>query len=245
MKEITRKIRLIIMGIISPHKSKHKTKAQSMVEFALLLPILIVLLLVMVEYGFMLNTYLSLLDSTRQAARVYSTDTPFKLVTDNSTTPPTVTKVDDLTFYTKVANLLIQTLNSNSYKIQYDSSASSPDNILVSVITVDVDTTPNPDTFTFTRHPDSMEYFALNLTNGQLSKYKNNSSIENYMKAGGTPVDAGLLIVEIWYGYEGTLKVPNWFNMAFFPTDTHPVMLYASTIMPLAPAKPPRPTPTP
>jgi Flp pilus assembly protein TadG len=226
-------------------KSRYLAQAQSFVEFALLLPLLILLLLIMVELGFVLNAYLSLLDSTRQTARVYSNINPFVLITDNSTTPATITKEDDLTYYGAAAALLVETLDSNSYQIDFDESSDAPDNVLVSVIGVDVNTTPNPDTITIIRHPDSSEYWALNpdsVADGQTSKYADDEIIKSYMtKGGSTPVTTGLLIIEVYYGYEGTLQVPGltFFNTTIgFATDANPLVLYASSVMPLSPAKP-------
>jgi hypothetical protein len=52
---------------------------------------------------------------------------------------------------------------------------------------------------------------------------------------GTIPVETGILIVEVWYGYHGVLKLP-WLEM--FMSDANPVMLHADTIMPLVSAKP-------
>jgi hypothetical protein len=62
------------------------------------------------------------------------------------------------------------------------------------------------------------------------------SEIEALMIQNGTiPVETGILIVEVWYGYHGVLKLP-WLEM--FMSDASPVMLHADTIMPLVSAKP-------
>jgi hypothetical protein len=223
----------------------YATRAQSFLEFALLLPLLLILLLIMVELGFVMNAYLSLLDSTRQTARVYSGLQPFEITTDTSTTPPTEIKTDKLSYYSDAAALLIETLNSNSYQIKYNDPAGAIDNVLVSVIGVDVNTTPNPDVITIIRHPGSSQYWALNpasVTAGYGSKYGADSIIEGYMtKGGSTPVSTGLLIIEVYYSYEGTLRVPSikFFDTEIgFATDENPVVLYAYSIMPLGQAKP-------
>jgi Flp pilus assembly protein TadG len=223
----------------------HAARAQSFLEFALLLPLLLILLLIMVELGFVMNAYLSLLDSTRQAARVYSGFQPFEITTDTSTTPATVTKTDKMSYYSDAATLLIETLNSNSYQIKFNDPPGSVDNILVSVIGVDVNTVPNPDTITIIRHPGSSQYWAFSTDSvnaGYTSKYADDATIQAYMtKGGSTAVTTGLLIIEVYYGYEGTLQVPGirFFDTTIgFATDENPLVLYAYSVMPLSQAKP-------
>ncbi|HMU93869.1 MAG TPA: pilus assembly protein, partial [Anaerolineales bacterium] len=46
---------------------KRKTLGQSLIEFAIALPVLVLILTAMMEFGFILNFYLSLLDATRGA----------------------------------------------------------------------------------------------------------------------------------------------------------------------------------
>ena len=63
----------------SPPRKGHlrKTRGQSLVEVAIAFPILIILFSGVVEFGFIINYYLSLLDATRDAARLYSSGDPF------------------------------------------------------------------------------------------------------------------------------------------------------------------------
>jgi Flp pilus assembly protein TadG len=241
MKEIMKKIR----SILSRNKrGTQKTRAQSMVEFAVLLPILLLLLLIMVEFGFALNTYLSLIDATRQAARIYSNSNPFILTTNPLT--GVITKTDDYDFYEPVADSVINTLNTNSYSIQFDPTR---DHVIVSVLSISANTATNPDTIVVTRHPDTSPFFSK--PTGGISKFYDqigpdvNASIKSYVtKNGSTPLNSGLLIVEIYYSYEGTLKITSWFNWATFASDSNPLYLYAYTIMPMGSVKPDS-TPTP
>ncbi len=48
-----------------PHKAKIKSKGQSLVEIAITLPMLLALFASMIEFGFMLNYYMALIDATR------------------------------------------------------------------------------------------------------------------------------------------------------------------------------------
>ena len=50
-----------------------------MVETALLFPVLLIVLSGMVEFGFMLNDYLSIMDATRNAAR-FSSDSDYTTI---------------------------------------------------------------------------------------------------------------------------------------------------------------------
>ncbi len=148
MKELLKKLKEILhLDGKTSRKPRQKPRAQSMVEFALLLPILLVLFLGMVEFGFMLNTYLSLLDATREAARAYSNSVPFTL---NGTLVE-----DDLDFYTGCADRVRTAL------LQHSPLDSTYDDILVSVLAVEVDETTNPDTISsITRYPDATNNFS-------------------------------------------------------------------------------------
>ncbi|MCZ2123104.1 MAG: pilus assembly protein [Anaerolineales bacterium] len=232
-----------IKKIASKYKlRKTKLRAQSLVEFAIALPLLILLLLVMVELGFVLNTYLSLLDATRLTARIYSNINPFQL-TVNPTPPPAKLKADKLTYYSDAAQLLIDTLNSNSYEIKFDETSGALDDVLISVITVDVD--ENANTTKLIRHPSGANYWAFNpdsVLAGYKSHYDDDTALKSYMSP---PIDAGILIVEVYYSYEGTLQIPTWFWSISFATDGKPLMLYASSVMSISSAKPDLYTPTP
>ena len=229
MKELIRKLQLFSKMAGKTGKARgRKSRAQSMVEFAILLPLLIMLFSGMVEFGFMMNTYLSLLDATRQSARHYSNLTPFLL------NPLTNLIEDDPNFYSgsalEVKDALAPPADPNARQIVLDTTR---DDVIVSVISVSVDDAT--DTISLIqRHPDGYVYFSL--YGNQSSNYQLDSNIEALMTQNGTiPVQTGILIVEVWYGYHGVLKLP-WLEM--FMSDSSPVMLHADTIMPLVSAKP-------
>ena len=205
-----------------------KPRAQSMVEFAILLPILLMLFSGMVEFGFMLNTYLSILDATRQAARQFSNTTPFLLDT-----------VDNPAFYEECAQAAVINLDPslgtppdpNARRIVMNPNT---DDVIVSVLSVSVDSAVTPAVISsIVRYPDGLDFYSL--YGKQTTKYSN-ANIEEYMTQNNrTPVETGILIVEIYYGYSGILKLP-W--VTAFMSDADPVILHASTIMPLVAAKP-------
>ena len=237
MREIFKKINPFINAKSRIKKaSRRKSKAQSMVEFAILLPLLIMLFSGMVEFGFMMNTYLSLLDATRQSARLYSNKTPFMLDTVTNTV------VDDPSFYAAAAQEVVDTLapptDPDARQIVIDTtSTDSIDDVIISVLSVSVDTTANPDVISLIdRKPDipvGTQFFSLG--GNQVSKYLD-ADIEDFMTQNGAiPVETGILIVEVYYGYEGILGLP-WVEM--FMSEEDPIPLHASTVMPLVAAKP-------
>jgi len=230
-------------NLVQKRKSR-KSRAQSLVEVAIAFPLLLMLFSGMVEFGFMLNTYLSLLDVTRQAARQYANTPPFSFIND-SVTPADVT--DDLSFYTGIAgtikDILAPPSDARARRIVLNPSR---DDIVITVLRIKVDESTTPNHIdSINRYPNLPSlppgYWALN--HNQLSAYADDTQLKAQMTMNGAqPVRTGMLIVEIFYGYEGVLKLP-WVT-AFMPGNY--VMLHADTIMPLVSAKPPRiPTPTP
>lgn len=206
--------------------ARRGSKAQSLVEFAITLPILILLFTGMVEFGFMLNTYLSVQDAVRSTARRYSTINPFDTNGDV-----------DPNFYVGAAEYAIDLLapagDPQSRQIVLENGR---DNILVSLVGVQVDESTDPDSITgIDRFGITGEYYKhFNGTNPP-SNYTD-ASITNFMTSNSAePSDSGLVIVEIYYGYEGTLNLP-WTTPFFSPS--RPSMMYISTVMPTIYAKP-------
>jgi hypothetical protein len=232
-----KKILTTLKSLLSPEANRgrwRKTKAQSLVEFAITLPILILLFSGMVEFGFMLNTYLSLQDATRAAARYYANTAPFEIENEGQ---PSQTIVYDEQFPVEVANFVVDTLDPDSgLAVRQVGIDPTRDNVLVSVISVDVDETATPPEITsIVRYPIGSAYYH-HYPDAIPASFYTDENIENYMTADGTtPVDAGLLIIEIYYSYEGVLGLP-WTDPFF--SDSNPAMLYAATIMPLVAAKP-------
>jgi hypothetical protein len=233
--KIGRRVRKMLQKIFSlfrktnaqqPAKKK-KSTGQSLVEFGLLLPILLALFSGMVEFGFMLNTYLSILDSTRQAARLYSNSPIFLL------DPATNTLVYDPNFSPSVALEVVHILappeDPNARQIVMDATR---DDVLVSVLRVNVDDATHTIS-SIERFPEGSPFYSLW---GNKESTYGDVEIEDYMTQNGTtPVETGILIVEVYYGYTGILKLP-W--IAPFMNDADPVMLHATSIMPLIAAKP-------
>ena len=113
-------------------KGKRKSKGQSLVEVALAFPFLLMLLSGMVEFGFMLNYYVSLTDSTRETARIFSNFDPFnKDGSDNYATFYDLT--DDYLRDNLEPSALLGYENDSTRRIILDPAA---DDIVVSVFSV-------------------------------------------------------------------------------------------------------------
>lgn len=211
------------------NKKRPKTKAQSLVEFAITLPILLLLLLGMVEFGFMLNTYLSLQDAIRGAGRRYSTISPFQ-----------AGGALDTDFFENAAQYVAEELappdEPAARRLPLDSSR---DNVLVSLIEAIVD--KDTGAISVDRRP-SGSYYKLYSATSPASQYTD-ANVETLLKRdSASPISAGLLTIEIYYGYTGTLNTP--FTRPFM-SESNPMMLYASVAMPTVYAKPFPNTPSP
>jgi hypothetical protein len=207
--------------IMSLMKDKHKklvqrkSQAQSLVEFAITLPVLLLLFSGLVEFGFALNYYLSLLDATREAARFYSNSTPF--LDDGVTENPA--------FYTNVAAEVYANLDptvrpgNEAYqgrRIVLDPTA---DDILVSAYGWN---TSDPDNLI--PYPTSGPFRQWNNPTGS----KVTQAMILAQLPDGSP-SAGLLLVEVHFHYNPLLV-----RLMF----SEPLLMRAYTIMPFNAVEP-------
>lgn len=214
------------------------SKGQSLVEIAIAFPVIIMMLSGLVEFGFMLNYYLSLLDSTREAARTFSNFTPFEdgyIVSPRDCTCSVSTCPDEESadridsdcdkdsFYQGTAGMTLDNLQPRS---ALDTSRkiilnSATDDVVVSVFSIS--------STSITRFPSGGggEYHWFNNQTSRLS----NEDISDRLTANAP--DTGILLVEVFFNYNQVLALP-W--LAPFLPD--PVLLHAYTMMPLAAAEP-------
>jgi len=212
------------------------------VEIAIAFPLLIILFSGMVEFGFVLNYYLALLDGTREAARFYSNADPFEdgyaLDPANCQCPisecPNEDAVDAADsdcdrslFYSGAAAMVKAALEPSdaqdtSRKIVLDPAI---DDIIITVLSVEDGVV--------TRYPSGTG--AYHQYNNQDSKFKLEPSEPDPVLELLIPdaPDTGVLIVEVVYGYTQILNLP-WLD-PFLP---EPTMLRAYTVMPLVAAEP-------
>jgi hypothetical protein len=197
-----------------------RARAQSLVETALLLPILLLLLSGLVEFGFLLNRYLILLDAVRNAAR-FSSDSLF-----TATFPDTACDVGAVSyphytdFFGQTACLVMRELGNEQPAVTMDPLR---DDVIVSAFSVEagVGATRFPPAF----GEAGFAYF------GNEASDMTTADINGLLEAGAP--STGLLLVEIWYNYDQVLRLP-WIT-AFLPD---PVPLHLHTVMPLVSAEP-------
>jgi hypothetical protein len=210
MRNILRK--LFQKPIVKTANRPGKTRAQSLVEFAIALPVILLLFSGVIEFGFALNYYLSLLDATRESARFYSNLDPFN--TDLT---------DNMDFYANAAamvraNLDPQVVNPSyqGRRIVLDPNA---DDVIVTVY--------SSSGGNVVRYPASGPYHLYN----NHSPIFTNEDIEARLVSGSP--NAGILLVEVHYNYHQVLGLP-WIQV-FVPD---PMRLRTYTIFPLSAAEP-------
>lgn len=215
MRKILQKVFSIFekKGLQAPSK-KRKSTGQSLVEFAIAFPILIIMLSGVVEFGFILNYYLSLLDSTREAARFYSGLDPFNAdLTDN------------MSFYSGAAAMVRANLDPSVVNPDYEGRRIVLDPALDDVI-ITVFSVLNDEVIQ--SYPSSGEYHMYNNFD---SIFAEANSMQNSLLANSP--NAGILVVEVHYNYHQVLALP-W--LTAFLSD--PLPLRAYTIFPLSAAEP-------
>jgi len=168
-----------------------------------------------IEFGFILNFYLSLLDATRDAARLYSGDDPF--LADGVT--------DDNDFYLqtayKVQRVLDPVIDDSTYRGRRILLDPANDDVIVTVYGA------KDNVVTLWR--DAGPYHLFN--NG---KYQSIFTTQNILDTRVTDApNAGILLVEVHYNYHHVLNLP-WFT-AVLPNPLH---LQAYTIMPIRAGEP-------
>jgi hypothetical protein len=230
MQKAVQRIFSLFIKTSPPRKGHlHKTRGQSLVEVAISFPILIMLFAGVVEFGFIINTYLSLLDATRDAARLYSGGDPFDTTRFRS-------PYGADTFYYDTAYEVKRTLDpiidKPGYKGRRILLDPALDDVIISVYSAGYLASGPKVTDMRTGGP----YHLLN--NGRYQSIFRAQDILNTRVCGAPP--AGLLVVEIHYNYHQVLALP-WIT-PFLPDPLH---LRAYTIMPIRAAEPAVPNPAP
>ena len=225
--------------IFSNH-NETKTRGQSMVELALLFPLLLILLSGVIEFGFILNQYLTIMDAARNAARFASDGLYYQWdnVRDCSTTH----------FYRQTACLVNQELSMEAPAIKMNDNGTED-------LTIDDYLDPADENdiiisvFSFTqnqgitdRHPGGDQNgwsFAIDLDqpSDKVSRFSS-SDVSSLMSASDAP-NTGYVLVEIFYNYDHRLGLP-WIT-AFVD---NPLLIHTYAFMPLTSAEP-TPTPAP
>ena len=222
-------------------RGRGKTIGQSLVEFTVLLPVLLIMISGLIEFGFMLNYYLDLIDAAREAARWASDGDPIHdPATGNYLDPNSL-------FYTDVQTLTKESLMAASDgRIDWidhpldgtdgddddcDITINGGNDIVISAFGVRNNAgSPVVDR----RFPVAWGESGFSLCGHRVSALTS-AEIGARLNAGAPT--SGLVLVEVYYDYHQILALP-WIT-AFVP---NPIPLHAYTIMPNSYVEP---TPTP
>jgi hypothetical protein len=221
-------MRKALEGVVSLFKKtaplrggkKRKSRGQSLVEVAIAFPVLIMLLTGVIEFGFILNFYLSLLDATRDAARLYSGADPFLA---NGTS-------DNEDFYKqtayKVQRVLDPLIDDSGYRGRRILLDPAHDDVIVTVYGA------KGNIVTLWR--DAGPYHLFPTEGDPTGNYPSIFTAQNILDTRVTDApNAGILLVEVHYNYHHVLNLP-WFR-AILPNPLH---LQAYTIMPIRAGEP-------
>ncbi|NIS80272.1 MAG: hypothetical protein GTO14_08695 [Anaerolineales bacterium] len=212
-------------NVIRKKPGRKKSIGQSLVEFAVLLPILIMMLSGLVEFGFLLNIYLDLIDAAREAARFSANDDPVRLIDG------TPTDLNPL-FYSNAQTLTKESLKTSSDdRIDWLPPFDDCDNIDGDIV---ISTFSILDGVIDTRYPTIYGDSGVSLCGHYFSEF---TTAEVNARLDAAAPNAGLVLVEIFVNYNHVLGLP-WIR-AFVPD---PVLLHAYSFMPNTAVEP---TPTP
>ena len=204
---------------------KRKSKGQSLVEMTFTLPILLMLFSGLVEFGFMLNYYLSLVDATRTVARDYADVTPFSVNTLGVVS-------DNPAFYQDAAQELENELTPTTQNDTTRKTGLNPatDDVIITVYSINLNA-PTP-IYTFPGGPSGSPYRVYGNKTSIFSATNINSRITSLQTQLGSNIPCeGLLTVEVDFTYHQVLSLP-W--MAWLGSP----VLQAYTVMPLQSAEP-------
>jgi len=221
---------------------RHQPRGQSFVELMLVVTFLALILAGTVEFGFMLNQYLHVLDGAREAARYSSNNVPFGLNADGTVNPAS----DNDSFYYVTAAEAASTMSPVILNPAF------PDDIVVSVFSVTNGRTPirfpaaDPNGWSLCKHYAAFKTYFLttypNVVPLELSDPGWSSScttrfsqvsVADVEVPGDTAPSTGVLVVEIYYNYPQLLKLP-----VLTTVLADPVPLYVYTVMPISSAAP-------
>jgi hypothetical protein len=179
-----------------------RASGQSMVEFVVILPILLIMISGLIEFGFLLNYYLDLIDGARDGARFGANVDP--LLIDDGISDC----VNTTWLYRLVPCVVMQSL---APQVVLDPTS---DDIVISAFSVagGLVTARFPDADGWTLSGNHVSEFTTAEINAMLDPAAPNT---------------GLVLVEVFYDYQMVMALP-WIT-AFVP---NPVVLHAYTIMP-------------
>jgi hypothetical protein len=220
---------------------KKNTRGQSFAELLIVTLVLALLLAGVVEFGFLLNQYLHVLDSSREAARFSSSSDP---IADNGTS------IELFYIFTAIEAMRVMD--------PIELEGNRGDDIVISVMSVDgtnIARFPDNDGWSLCGHyngtvlrENMLAYLGVGKYNDFLTNWSScvehaSGKLTNDVRDMLNPVapSTGILIVEIFYNYEQMLKLPVFTN-SIYSVIPDPIPISVYTVMPISAAEP---TPTP
>ncbi len=201
-------------------------KGQGLVETALLLPVLLIVLSGLLEFGFLLNEYMTLQDAVRNAAR-YASDSDYRYRDSQVNCETTID------FYRQTACLVNRELSREAPYVGLN-LANGRDDVVISVFSVE-----GPSGVIAARFPEDVGEAGWSMAEdftGTRNQFSTFSTAEMQAKLRGFAPNTGYVLVELFYSYDQKLKLP-WIT-AFVPD---PILLRPYAVMPNSSAEP---TPT-
>lgn len=219
---------IFMKKLASAFKKRTNSRGQSLVELTLVLGLLLFMVLAIIEYGFMLNGYLVIMDAARDATRQGSLANPFYEADPSQLDP----------------NFFIRP--NRSLPVSPTNPAGIADLVESGLLPMELDCESGDDIV--------ISFFSVSGSEAVLFPYAGGWSWSNGHCAGVNHVTqfppgnvsallnpsapaTGVLVVEIYYNYHQVLNLPLFSNVV-----PNPIPLYTYAIMPLSAAEP---TPTP
>jgi hypothetical protein len=208
------------------NQTKKHPRGQSFVELALVMMILLLMLAGVVEFGYLLNSYLKVLDGAREGARYMNAGEAFN-----------ASGVTYQSFYVYTAIEAMRVMAPIPLK------GNNGDDIVVSVFTVAGSS--------IRRWPDGLDYgwsvcnnkddalfqtyndLIVDDWSGCTPKNSHFSTTQVLALTDATAPDTGILLVEVYYNYPQILKLP-----IFSQVIPDPIPVYTYSVMPLSSAEP-------
>ena len=208
-------------------QSHKQNRGQSLIELAVILSLLIFMLVGVVEFGYMLNQYITLVEGTREVARVASKGEPFAdpAIGDFRVRPDFLERISILLNGGVVgSNQILGSINP----LSLDSSIG--DDMIISVFSF-----AGGNVKRFNENGESSDGWRL--YGNRSSRFSNADiaaklSLNASAYPNGAP-NTGAILIEVFYHYNQILNLlQGW---------TGPIELHAYSIMPLSAAEPTKP----
>jgi Flp pilus assembly protein TadG len=209
-------------------------RGQALIETALVMTLIIIIVASVVEFGFMLNAYLSLQDAARNASR-FSSDSLYYFRDDIHRCVAVGGQPATEDFYRQTACLVNMELDQARPLITLSLSITDQDDVVISAFAIaGAGMAPTPTVLA--RYPEdlgeagwseSLDWYGYRNRSSRITRTQIESHLDTLAPS------TGFVAVEIYSHYDHLMKLP-WIT-AFIP-DPFPMYTYA--IMPLVSAEP-------